>query len=88
MLVWLIDTEGPGSHAEVTDSEAQALASAEALLSDGRAESAPVEVAHLRIGGYSMHSGYERAGLGWTAVLGDDGAVTWTQFRPLALAAS
>lgn len=88
MIVWLIDAEGPGEYAGVTDSETGAMADAEALMANGRASSARVELAHLHIGGDWMKSGYERTGSGWSATCAADGSVRWALFSPFALAAS
>ena len=88
MNVWLWDTQGPRQVAGVCDSETQAISDAEKLLTDGQASAARVEQAYAHMGGYWMHSGYERTGTGQTATRADDGTVRWTRFYRPALAAS
>ena len=84
MVLWLWDASGSdGEYAGVTDDEGQALSDAEALIADGRAAAARVELAHAHMGGLWIHSGYERTGSGLTAVRTADGSVRWTRFyRP------
>jgi hypothetical protein len=89
LIVWTWDADGPGASAcGVTDDETRALADAEELLTEGRAETARVEMAYAHMGGLWIKSGYQRSGSGWTAVVGPDGSVRWTPFRRPALAAS
>lgn len=88
MVVWLWDTEGPGSHAGGCDSEADALHEAEACLRDGRAVSARVEAAYMHFGGFGVLSRIQRCMFGWQAVRAGDGSVTWVSLSPLARAAS
>lgn len=88
MLVWLIDTTGPGSHAGVTGSESLAMASAEKLMNDGKASSARIEFAYARLGGSWLQDGYRRSGNGWSASLAPDGSIRWAPFSSLDVRAS
>lgn len=88
MIVWLLDSVGPASHAGVYVSEARALIDAEALVTDGRAVSVRVEPASAHPGGCWQTSPYERSGAGWAATCADGGSVKWSPFYRLALAAS
>jgi hypothetical protein len=88
MNVWLWDAVGPDGHSGITDDETRALSAAEALLTDGRASSARVELAHANVGGLWINSNYERTGSGLTAARAADGSVRWTRFYRPALAAS
>jgi hypothetical protein len=81
MIVWLLDTQGPRAVAGVCDSQTKAISDADELLSDGRASSARVEMAHAHMGGLWIKSGYQRDGSGWAADRADDGTITWTYFR-------
>lgn len=87
MIVWLLDSLGPASHAGVYVSEARALIDAEELVKDGRAVFVRVEPASAHPGGCWHTSPYERSGAGWTATRADGGSVRWTRFYRLALAA-
>ena len=86
MLVWLLDTVGPGSHASVTGSES--CASAEKLMVEGLASSARIEFAYARIGGSWLQDGYRRSGNGWSATLAPDGSIRWAPFSSLDVRAS
>lgn len=88
MIVWLLDSVGPASHAGVYVSEARALMDAETLVRDGRAVSVRVEPASAHPSGCWLDSPYERSGAGWSATCSDGESVKWTPFHRLALAAS
>jgi hypothetical protein len=50
VVLWLWDASGSdGEYAGVTDDEGQALSDAEALIADGRAAAARVELAHAHM---------------------------------------
>jgi hypothetical protein len=73
MIVWLWDA---GSAHGVSDDDARAREAAEALIRDGRALSARVEMAVMN-SVRALDPGYGRLGRGWTAHPRQNGPVRW-----------
>ena len=76
MIVWLWDATEPGRCHGITDDEARARAAAETCMRNGRASTARVEQARLRIGGFWLTAHYQRTGAGWSARQERSG-ITW-----------
>jgi len=73
MIVWLWDA---GSAHGVSDDDARAREAAEALIRDGRATGARVEMAVMN-GVRALDPGYGRLGRGWTAHPRPGAPVRW-----------
>ena len=82
VIVWLWDVSGPARTAcGVTDDQARARQTAEAILTAGQGTTAALEQAVLGLGAGSMTYGYQRTGQAWHALV-SDGHVTWTRPAP------
>ena len=67
MIVWLRDATEPGRCHGITDNEVRARNYAKTCMRNGRATTARVEQARLRIGDYWLTAHYQRTGAGWLA---------------------